>query len=83
MMIHGYRFGYYMMGLHWAWFIVWILLVAFLIWALVRLYSRGVTQKPEATPLDVLRRRYAAGEISTQEFNERQATLQQSVLNHR
>ncbi len=82
-MMHIYRYGYVSWwGLHWAGFIVWLLLAGILVWALVRLHGRGTAQNPEPGPLDILRRRYASGEISTQEFNERLATLQQSVLNH-
>ncbi len=83
-MMHIYGYGYNSwLGMHWAWFVAWLLLVGTLIWAMVRLHERSTVRNPEPTPLDILRRRYAAGEISTQEFNERLATLQQSVMSHR
>lgn len=57
------------------WFF-WILLIAFVIWGLVRLFT---TRRPEAptheAPLEVLQRSYAKGEISTEEYEERKRAL--------
>ena len=65
-------------GMHFLWWIFWIALAAVLIVLLVR---RQPAQPPppasssQPTPLEILERRYAAGDISTQEFEERRAAL--------
>lgn len=66
--------GGYMIGMHWFWWLFWIALVAaifFTPWgAPVR---RG--KPPRETPHEVLRRRLAGGEITTQEYEQRKALL--------
>jgi len=37
---------------------------------------RGEARQRRQTPLEILQRRYAAGEISTQEYDERKAKLE-------
>ena len=62
------------LGMHALWWVFWI---ALLIWA----YRWAMSQVRKAgsagrdTPLDVLQHRYAAGEITTQEYEERKAKL--------
>jgi putative membrane protein len=50
---------------------------ALIIWALVRLFSRGETAdgSHRESPLDIVRRRYAGGEISREEFEQLQKDL--------
>ena len=70
-------YGY---GSGWGWMIGgWIMMLVFWavviigIVALVRFLSdRGGTVRPEtpATPLEILRRRYAAGELTKEQFDE-------------
>lgn len=70
--------SWWFLGMHVFWWIFW---AALLIWAyrwamsmLKRLELQG-----RETPLEVLQRRYAAGEFSTQEYEERKARLESSV----
>lgn len=48
----------------WAWMAVWLVALFTMVWLLVAPPRRGRSE----TPADILRRRYAAGEISEDEF---------------
>ena len=48
----------------WIWMVIWIAALLVMVWLLV---AGGRGAAPEA-PLDVLRRRFAAGDISEEEF---------------
>lgn len=60
--------------MHWLWWAFWLIAIAAVVWAV----SRGsqVESHRNETPLEVLRRRYAEGEISTEEYEERKRRLQ-------
>ncbi|MGK7296158.1 MAG: SHOCT domain-containing protein [Candidatus Wenzhouxiangella sp. M2_3B_020] len=66
-------------GMHWGWWLFLVLLVAlvvFAIWAVSRSAgSRRQSRTREETPLERLQRRYAEGEISTEEYEERKSRL--------
>lgn len=70
-----YRDGlHFMGGLHWVWWLFWIVLIG-----LVAYYGWG---RPSArqggsneTPLEVLKRRLANGEVTTEEYEQRKALL--------
>jgi len=74
-----YHDGSFFFGMHALWWIVVFAAVAML---LVRAPGRregdAKTTDPASreTPLDILLRRYAAGEISTNEYEERKAVLE-------
>lgn len=62
--------GDHFWGMHLFWWIFWLALVAVLMfWA----WPRAAQRRDSA--LDVLRRRYAAGEISDEEYHHRLAIL--------
>lgn len=67
------------MGLHWGWWSFWILTVIGLVWAGWRaLDDRAVPRKVRRradTAEDVLRRRFADGEIDDEEFHRRLRAL--------
>lgn len=71
-------FPHYMIGMHWFWWLLWILVIVATWWA----FSHRPTAEPPPptassaeTPLDRLQRRYADGEIKTDEYEERKAVL--------
>jgi putative membrane protein len=67
--------GWGFFGMHVLWWVFWIILaVAF--FALVTPVPRSEARRQRQTPLEILQRRYAAGEISTQDYEERKAKLQ-------
>jgi putative membrane protein len=53
----------------------WIAVIALIVWAIVRL-TRGRRAVPAEDPLDLLKRRLAAGEIGADEFAKIKKTLQ-------
>ena len=72
-----YGGGGWMLGMHFAWWIFWILLLAMLV-ALVLRKPEPPPATREPTALEILERRYASGEISTAEFEERKTRLRRS-----
>ena len=75
-----------MMGWHWAWWLFWAVVAVVLIWVVTRAVSsgrKGPVAGPsgsatEETPEDTLRRKYAAGDLSKEEFQERLEILRGS-----
>jgi len=63
-------------GMGWGWIIGLILLVL-VIWLVVRATSQTSSSatQPEETALDVLKKRYARGEISKEEFEDKKKDL--------
>jgi putative membrane protein len=68
--------GRWFLGMHLLWWLFWIVLILVIIGLLNPVPRRKVLE----TPLQVLQRRYAAGEISTQEYEERKARLEQDTV---
>ena len=67
-----------MWGMHWGWWIFWIVLIIFAVWLFTqRRPSVPPQSQAQETPLDILKRRYANGEISTAEYEERKARLEE------
>lgn len=61
-------------GMSFLWWIFWvILIVAF--FAMVTPVPRREAKRTRVSALDILQRRYAAGELSTAEYEERKAVL--------
>lgn len=69
--------GWYGFGMHAFWWIFWVMAIAFVAWALAG--GSGARARERETPLDTLRRRYARGEIGTQEYEERKAVLERDA----
>jgi putative membrane protein len=67
----GYAFG-------WFWQILILVLIVLGIAVLVRWFAHPSSQKPkEKTPIEILKERYAKGEINKQEFEEKKRDLLQ------
>jgi putative membrane protein len=60
--------------MHWFWMIVWIALIVLVVVVVVRALSTGSRRQDEPARA-ILERRYAAGEISTEEYEERKKRL--------
>ena len=69
-MYWGMGFG----GMHVFWWLFWVISIAVFFSFVVPVPRRRYSQFRD-TPLDVLRRRYAAGELTTSEFDERRERL--------
>ncbi len=61
-------------GMHFFWWMFWVVLM-FVFFSTMRPVSRRRVRFYEH-PLSVLQRRYAAGEITTQEYEERRARIE-------
>ena len=57
--------------------IFWIIVIAALIWLLVYIVNarRGVASGPKGKYMDILKERFARGEISREEYEEKRKTL--------
>jgi putative membrane protein len=63
-------------GMGWGWIIGLIILVA-IIWIIVRMVNQNYSSKntKSQSAIDILKERYARGELSKEEFNERKKEL--------
>ena len=61
-----------------GWGFIWIILLVVVFYLLFQQQQRReeVPPRPVEDPLEVLQRRYAAGEISTEEYEERRRVLE-------
>lgn len=67
--MHYAEWGFW--GMHIFWWLFWIAVIVVLFSPLTPISRR----RRRETPLEVLQRRYAAGDISTEEYEERKAKL--------
>ncbi len=65
--------GYHFWGMHLIWWFVWIML---LFWIFATPYRIPGEMRRKDGPLDILQKRYAGGEITTEEFQERKKHLE-------
>ena len=65
-------------GMHMIWWFFWIImLVSF--FSFLTPVPRKKARLNRLTPFDILQRRYAAGEISTEDYEERKALLERDA----
>jgi putative membrane protein len=64
---------YYFWGMHWFWWIFWVFL--WIMFLSFMMPMRRTTYREMQSPLQLLKRRYAAGEITSEEYEERRAKL--------
>ena len=67
--------GWGFLGMHFFWWLFWIALIVVL-FALIEPVPRG---RRRETPLELLQRRYAAGEITGQEYEECKGKLERDA----
>ncbi len=69
-----YDGGYIMGGMHGLWWIFWVVMIGLLVF-----YGWGRSgqqrRRSRETPLEVLQRRLASGEITTEEYEKRKLLL--------
>lgn len=61
-------------GMHFLW---WVILVAVVVWLLASRTNVFRQGPPNDTPLDILKQRFARGEITKEEYEERRRILEQ------
>lgn len=78
----GWHYEGLFTGMHWAWWIFWILVIAVLIWAFLRYVAderarrREIERRESAE--EILRKRFGRGELTEDEFVEKLRTLRAS-----
>ncbi|MHB1279132.1 MAG: SHOCT domain-containing protein [Bacteroidia bacterium] len=65
--------GYHVLGMHLVWWILWLI---FLYWIFATPYDIPGQRKKKESPLDILKKRFAAGEINKEEYEERKKVLE-------
>lgn len=67
-MYNGYHFG----GMHLIWWFIWM---GLLIWIFVTPYDIPGQRKKKDSPLEILQKRFASGEITKEEYLNRKEIL--------
>lgn len=70
-MMNGFGHGW---GMGW-WWIIGILVVVLIVWLIVRSANSRDTSTKEKSSLDILKDRYARGEIDKEEFEKKKKDL--------
>lgn len=65
--------GYNFFGMHLVWWLLWLLL---LIWIFATPYDVPGQRRRKDSPMDILKRRFASGEITKEEYSERKKILE-------
>lgn len=76
--MHFYEGGWFW-GMHIFWWLFWALLIVLFFTLATPVPKHRVRE----TPLEILQRRYAAGEISSEEYEERKAKLERDTTSAR
>lgn len=74
---YGWGMGFgWGMGLGWLFFILfWVLIILGVLYLIKLIAGGGRSKTTEETPLDILKRRYAKGEISKEDFEKMKEDL--------
>jgi len=67
-------YDHHFMGMHWIW---WITIVAFVLLLVFNIIPYRPAIEPTEDALEILRKRFARGEIEQEEFEEREKVLKQ------
>lgn len=65
--------GGHFWGMHWLWWCIFLLIILFILFFPWPAKNRA---NQEETPLEILRKRYAKGEINKEEYEERKKVLE-------
>ena len=63
-------------GMNLIWWFVWL---SFLFWIFATPYDIPGQRKKKDSPLDILRQRFASGQITTEEYNEKKKILEDDI----
>ena len=65
--------GYYFGGMHFIWWILWM---GLLFWIFFSPYSIPRERRKKDSPLDILKKRFASGEITKEQYLEHKKILE-------
>jgi putative membrane protein len=68
--------GYHFWGMHLVWWSVWGIL---LFWVFATPYDIPGRSKRKNSPLDILQKRFAAGELTNEEYQEKKKILENDL----
>ena len=71
-MYDGYHFG----GMHLIWWFIWMV---FIFWIFATPYDIPGQRKKKDSPLDILRKRFASGQITKEQYYEHKAILESGI----
>jgi putative membrane protein len=69
-------YNYYYGGMHLIWWFIWIFL---LFWIFATPYDVPGQRRRKDSPLDILQKRFAAGQITETEYKERKKVLEEDI----
>ena len=72
MLYSGYHFG----GMHIIWWFLWMI---FIFWIFATPYDIPGQRKKKNSPLDILQKRFAAGQITKEDYQEHKALLEKDM----
>lgn len=72
--MHYYEGNFW--GMHFIWWVIWVVI---LIWIFATPYDIPGQRKKKDTSLDILKRRFANGELSAEQYKEMKKTLDGST----
>ncbi|MEO7530229.1 MAG: SHOCT domain-containing protein [Sediminibacterium sp.] len=72
--MHMYE-GYHFWGMHLIWWFVW---VGFILWIFATPYDLPGKRKKTESPLDILQKRFAAGQLTKENYQELKDLLEQN-----
>lgn len=67
------NYEYYFWGMHLVWWLIWIVL---LFWIFAIPYDIPGQRTTKGTPLDLLKKRFASGQITKEEYLEKRKILE-------
>lgn len=68
--------GYHFWGMHLIWWFIWLI---FLFWIFATPYNIPFQQKKMESPLDILQKRFASGQITYEEYQEKKKILENDI----
>jgi putative membrane protein len=68
-----FYYGYHFWGMHLIWWFIWIM---FLIWIFATPYDIPGQRSKKNSALDILQKRFASGEITNEEYQEKKKILE-------
>jgi putative membrane protein len=71
-MYDGYHFG----GMHLIWWFIWMV---FIFWVFATPYDIPGQRKKKDSPLDILQKRFASGQITKENYQEHKALLEKDL----
>jgi putative membrane protein len=69
--------GYQFWGMHLIWWVIWLGLI---FWIFATPYNIPGQRRKKYTPLDILQKRFASGQITNEEYNEKKKILLNDIV---